>query len=163
MNCTDSTFFFWRLHMARPPHPGHSYIFLWSEIPIRHVRKASHWQQATIEIMRCNLLYNCLSAPCIVLLFFAHIPFVVNHTINATPPERLQQHHLLFKTNHTDRDCTFFLWRLHIARPPHPGHSTILLWSEILIRHIRKASHHGSKQPQRSPDEINLLLLVHAT
>jgi len=24
-------------------------------------------------------------------LFFTHIPFVVNYTINATPPERLQQ------------------------------------------------------------------------
>jgi len=27
----------------------------------------------------------------IMVLFFAHIPFVVNHTSNATPPERLQQ------------------------------------------------------------------------
>jgi len=26
-----------------------------------------------------------------MVLFFRHIPFVVNHTINATPPERLQQ------------------------------------------------------------------------
>jgi len=25
-----------------------------------------------------------------MLLFFAHIPFVVNHTINAKPPEKLQ-------------------------------------------------------------------------
>jgi len=25
-----------------------------------------------------------------MMLFFTHIPFVVNHTINATPPERLQ-------------------------------------------------------------------------
>ena len=51
-------------------------------------------------------------------LFFTHIPFVVNHTINATPPERLQEHPLLFPTNHTDR--TFFVWRLNSARPPHP-------------------------------------------
>jgi len=28
---------------------------------------------------------------CIWVLFFAHIPFVVNHTFNATPAERLQQ------------------------------------------------------------------------
>jgi len=28
----------------------------------------------------------------IMVLFFMHIPFVVNHTINATPPERLQQY-----------------------------------------------------------------------
>jgi len=64
-----------------------------------------------------------------VFLFFTHIPFVVNHTINATPPKRLQQHPLLFTTNHTDP--TFFVWRLNSARPPHPGHSTILLRSEI--------------------------------
>ena len=64
-----------------------------------------------------------------MFLFFAHTPFVVNHTINATPLERLQQHPLIFTTNHTDR--TFFAWRLNIARPPHPAHSTILLRSEI--------------------------------
>ena len=64
-----------------------------------------------------------------MVLFFTHIPFVVNHTINATPPESLQQHPLLFTTNHTDR--TFFVWRLNSARPSHPGHSTILLRSEI--------------------------------
>jgi len=39
----------------------------------------------------------------IMVLFFTHIPFVVNHTINATPTERLQQLLLLFTTNHTDR------------------------------------------------------------
>ena len=64
-----------------------------------------------------------------MVLFFTHIPFVVNHTINATPPQRLQQHPLLYTTNHTDR--TFFVWKLHSTRPPHPGHSTILLRSEI--------------------------------
>jgi len=37
-------------------------------------------------------LYYCLFAPHIcMVLFYAHIPFVVNHTINATPPESLQQ------------------------------------------------------------------------
>jgi len=32
-----------------------------------------------------------------MVLFFTHIPFVVNHTFHATPPERLQQylHHYL--------------------------------------------------------------------
>jgi len=63
-----------------------------------------------------------------MVLFFMHILFVMNHTINATPPERLQ-HPLLFTTNHTDR--TFFVWRLNSARPSHPGHSTTLLRSEI--------------------------------
>jgi len=42
-----------------------------------------------------------------MLLFFAHIPYVVNHTFNTTPPERLQQHPLIFTMNHTDR--TFFV------------------------------------------------------
>jgi len=36
---------------------------------------------------------RCLFTPHIcMVLFFTHIPLVVNHTINATPPERLQQH-----------------------------------------------------------------------
>jgi len=65
--------------------------------------------------MPWSLCY-CLFAPHIcMVLFFMHIPFVVNHTINATPPERLQQHPLLFTTNRTDR--TFFVWKLTLARP----------------------------------------------
>jgi len=40
-------------------------------------------QQATIEIMCCNLSCYCLLALHIMVLFFMHIPFVVNHTINA--------------------------------------------------------------------------------
>ena len=56
-----------------------------------------------------------------MVLFFTHIPFVENHTINATPPEKLKQHPLLFTTNHTDR--TFFLWR------PEPG-TTSTSWSQ---------------------------------
>jgi len=66
------------------------------------VRKASHRGRcATI-----SLIIAC-SRRAYVLLFFAHIPFVVNYTINVTPPERLQQHPLLFTTNRTDR--TFFV------------------------------------------------------
>jgi len=41
------------------------------------------------------------------VLFFTHIPFVVNHIFNAIPTDMLQQHLLLFTTNCTDR--TFFL------------------------------------------------------
>jgi len=41
--------------------------------------------------MPWSLCY-CLFAPHIcMVLFFTHIPFVVNHTINTTPRERLQQ------------------------------------------------------------------------
>jgi len=95
----------------------------------RHVRKASHCGS---KQQWCSCAGIALSIACsrhaYALLFFAHIPFVVDHTINATPPERLQQHPLLFTTNHTDR--TFFVWRLKSARPPHPGYSTIFLRTE---------------------------------
>jgi len=37
-----------------------------------------------------SLLLLLARATYIMVLFFTHIPFVVNHTINATPPERLQ-------------------------------------------------------------------------
>jgi len=48
------------------------------------------WQQATIEIT-CHdpSIIACLRHIYMVL-FFAHIPFVVNRTFNATPAERLQ-------------------------------------------------------------------------
>ena len=78
--------------------------------------------------MRHNHSIIAYSRHIYVVLFFAHISFVVNHTFNATPAERLQQPSLLFTTNRADR--TFFLWRLHLARPSHRGHSTILLRSE---------------------------------
>jgi len=38
-----------------------------------------------------SLLLLLASATYIMVLFFTYIPFVVNHIINATPPERLQQ------------------------------------------------------------------------
>ena len=122
----------------------------------RHMRKASHrgskqqrscvaislrvrrtlvimFNRSHITISRAStsqsLLLLLARRTYIMVLFFAHIPFVVNHTINATPPERLQQHPLLFTTNRTDR--TFFVWKLNSARPSHPGHSTILLQLEI--------------------------------
>jgi len=83
-----------------------------------YVQSFALWQQATIEFIchdhssrtlllrsivdivvvsitrdyTSRSLYYCLFAPHIsMVLFFTHIPFVVNHTINATPPERLQQ------------------------------------------------------------------------
>ena len=49
------------------------------------------WQQATIEITQRDHSIIACSRQTHIFLFFAHIPFVVNHTINATPPERLQQ------------------------------------------------------------------------
>ena len=50
------------------------------------------WQQATKEITRRDHSIITCSHHAYIFLFFAHIPFVVNHTINATPPERLQHY-----------------------------------------------------------------------
>jgi len=51
-----------------------------------------------------------------------------NHTFNPTPTKKLQQHPLTFAMSHTY--CTFFLWRLYLAPPSHPGQCTTLLWLE---------------------------------
>jgi len=79
-------------------------MMLRSEIPKRHVRRALHHgsiQQQT----SCSqsLLLLLARATYVMVLFFTHILFVVNHTVNASPPERLQQHPLVFTMNHTDR------------------------------------------------------------
>jgi len=83
---------------------------------VTYAQSFALWQQATIEFTchdhspptpvvafnrsRVNIgrastprsLFYCLFAPNVcMVLFFTHISFVVNHTSNATPPERLQQ------------------------------------------------------------------------
>ena len=47
-------------------------------------------EQCSIEITRRDHSIIACLRHTHIFLFFAHIPFVVNHTINATPPERLQ-------------------------------------------------------------------------
>ena len=50
------------------------------------------FNRSHVSIGTPRSLFYCLFAPHIcMVLFFTHIPFVVNHTINTTPPERLQQ------------------------------------------------------------------------
>ena len=44
--------------------------------------------------MPWSLYYYLFAQHICIVLFFTHIPFVVNHTINAKPPERLQQYHV---------------------------------------------------------------------
>jgi len=45
-----------------------------------------------------------------MVLFFTHMPFVVNHTINATPPERLQQYNFnVFAYLFNIRECIKYL------------------------------------------------------
>jgi len=62
--------------------------------PERHVRKASHCgskqQQSSHAMITLLLLVRATFMYGVVL--HAHLPFVVNHTTNATPPERLQQY-----------------------------------------------------------------------
>jgi len=50
-----------------------------------------------------------------MVLFFTHIPFVVIHTINATPPERLQHHEDLINFVATRQRPTKFQWRYAIS------------------------------------------------
>jgi len=56
------------------------------------------WQQATTEFTRRDHSIIACSRHVYILLLFAHIPFVGNHTFNATPPERLQQYNKEYKT-----------------------------------------------------------------
>jgi len=64
--------------------------------PERHMRKASHrGSKQHRDHASQSLLLLLARLTYIMVLFFAHIPFVVNHTINATPPERLQQYYIL--------------------------------------------------------------------
>jgi len=112
------------------------YVYSWgcvvlrSEIPSDMCAKFRTVAASNNRDHPTRSLYYCLFAPHTYIFVLRTHPFVENHTINATPMEKLQQHPLLFTTNHTDR--TFFVWRLNSARPPHSGHSTILLQSEIL-------------------------------
>ena len=59
-----------------------------------------------------SLLLLLARATYIMVLFFTHIPFMVNHTINATPPERLQQY----------QTCT--------------GVACINCWEHVYIEHL---------------------------
>jgi len=108
-----------------------------------------------------SLLLLLARATYIMVLFCTHIPFMANHTINATPLERLQQHPLFFTMNHTVR--TFFVWRLNSAWSPHPGQSTILLRSEIpsgMCAKLRTVAASNNRDPV---SQSLLLLLPRAT
>ena len=96
------------LNLARPPHPGHSTILLRSEIPSGMSAKLRTVAASNNSVHMPLSLYYCLFTPHIcMVLFFTHILFVVNHTFNSTPPERLQQrvhsvHIFLLHKSNTD-------------------------------------------------------------
>ena len=71
---------------------------LLSSKPEQHVHIASHWQQATIELTRWGHSIIACSRHIYVVLFFVHIPFVVNRASSAMPAERLQQPPFLQRT-----------------------------------------------------------------
>ena len=60
-----------------------------------------------------SLLLLLARATHIMVLCFTHIPFVVNHTINATPPERLQQHDINRKTFWSWQQVQYHEDRMH--------------------------------------------------
>ena len=72
------------------------FVLLRSEIPSGMCAKLRTVAASNNRVHMPWSLYYCLFAPRVcMVLFFTHIPFVVNYTFNATPPERLQQYALL--------------------------------------------------------------------
>ena len=65
-----------------------------------------------------SLLLLLARATDMMVLFFTYIPFVVNHTINATPPERLQHYTCSdHNTSHKLRPVMLPLADDHLLRP----------------------------------------------
>ena len=67
------------------------YVVLRSEIPSDMCAKLRTVAASNNKDHAPQLLLARATYTNIMVLFFTHIPFVVNHTINATPSERLQQ------------------------------------------------------------------------
>jgi len=94
MNCTDRTFFLWRLHLARPSHPSNSIFLMRLESSSGKRTSFTLRQQATIEFTCHNHSITACSHHVYmgVILCTHHILFVVNRTFNAMPTERLQHY-----------------------------------------------------------------------
>ena len=69
------------------------------------VQSFALWQQATMEVARRGHSIIACSHHVYIVLFFAHIPFVVNHTFNATPAERFQQYNFFWTVVKTENSC----------------------------------------------------------
>jgi len=121
-NRTDRTFFVWRLNSAQPSHPGHSTILLQSEIPSGMCEKLRTAAASNSRDHASQSLIIACSLHAYIFLFFTHILFMVNHTINATPPERLQLY-----TLHTH----FFLHisNTDVTRTPKQFTNNYCIWS----------------------------------
>ena len=90
------------------------------------------WQQATIEITRRDHSIIACSSHIHIFLFCAHIPFVVNHTINATLLERLQQKHNLRTTlQFSNHGCKYLT---HTNKTPHVKCTQMVVTVRFTIR-----------------------------
>jgi len=77
---------------------GHSIILLQSDIQSGMCAKLRTVAASNNRDHESQFLLPLLArATYIMVLLFTHIPLVVNHTINATPPERLQQYRKNFR------------------------------------------------------------------
>jgi len=79
--------------LSSPLAQTSSYVVAIGKVRAAYAQSFALWQQAAVEFACHDHSIIACSCHIYVLLFFAHIPFVVNHTFNATPTERLQQHH----------------------------------------------------------------------
>jgi len=80
--------------LSTEPSPGlnRRCTLLRSEIPSGICAKLRTVAASNNRVHMPGSLYHCLFAPHICMVpLFTHIRSVANHTINATPPERLQQ------------------------------------------------------------------------
>ena len=81
---------------------------------VSYAQSFALWLQATIEFTcHDHSIIACLCHIYIYLLFFAHVPFVVNHTINAAPTKRLQQHPLHSFLHEQHRSHVLFVKASH--------------------------------------------------
>jgi len=126
-------------HVWKVSHCGRSRAAItlcvrWSSCSIVHTLILAEVTRHDRSIIAC-------SRHIYVVLFFAHIPYVVKHAFSAMPAESLQQRPLLFTTNRTNH--TFFWWWL--------SHSTTFAsWSQHHFVangkpewQVHKASHCG--------------------
>ena len=126
----------------------------------RQVRKASHWQQATVETCHDHSyrlfaphICGCYSSRTSRSWWITHITRTPNEEVVTTSPSFYNEphgSHVLFAK--AAPDTTFTSWSQH--------HFIAIGKSEW---QVRKALHCGSKQQQGSHAMITLLLLVRAT
>jgi len=72
--------------MSHMPRTCFNYCCCYRKVQVTCAQSFTLWQHATIDIT----IIACSHHIYIWVLFFMHIPFMVNRTFNATPTERLQ-------------------------------------------------------------------------